>query len=132
MTYLAIHYLPFASKAYFDQMISFGFNPQINLKTYAPSLGQLYKSGLNRVWHNFDAPSDHFVLSPSFSDHCLVAIFFRQYVIKLTKNVVFRDYSIKYQTNFIASLDNKFCTYRPPITNVNQYSEYFINFLTKM
>ena len=129
---LSCYPLASTTKSYFDQMISFGFNPQINLKTYVPTPGQPLKSGLDHVWHNFDDPSENFVLTPSFSDHCPVAIVFRQYVPKLTKKVAFRDYSIKCKTKFIANIDNEFSRYCPPTTNVNQYSDYFIDFITKI
>ena len=74
-------------------MVPYGLNSQNILNTYIAPSDLSMKYCLDHAYHKLHEVSENFVLTPSLSNHCPIAVGFRKFIAKRMKRVVFRDYS---------------------------------------
>ena len=69
---------PLILKIIGDSIMSYGFNPQINLKTYVTSPDLYLNSAMDDARHKFHSQSENSVVTHNFPYHCPFVFVFRQ------------------------------------------------------
>ena len=113
-----------ASKAHYDQLVSYDFSILSEFKVYVCHHSNLLDQA--QITHIFDVPSENYTLISNLSDHWSGAIVFILFII-------LEEFSGIPITNLKISFKvNKKNTYFPIATELNRFAEYFIIFFSKI
>ena len=96
-------------------MVPYGLNSQNILNTYIAPSDLSMKYCLDHAYHKLHEVSENFVLSPSLSDHCPIAVVFRKFIPKRMKRVAFRDFSSSNREPFFIKYRSRNFHHQPSI-----------------
>lgn len=117
---------------YCDIGYSYGFNNEVNIKTYVSPITGQDKSILDHIWHNLTFKCVTFVIRPALSDHYSVVTVFDTTINEQLTRIRFRDFSRHNIDIFKTQMVTEVNYFNPTTINANEHAEYIINFLTEL
>ena len=112
-----------------DLMTSYDFQNNINLPTYVSPVSNCDTSCLDHIWQNFSSDFKSFVITPNLADHYAVSSVFDWADVDQRVKMEFRDYSEANIDKFKENVDLEFEQCNPPLSDVDSYAEYLLDFL---
>ena len=121
-----------AVKQYVDTFRQYGYINEINHATYHSPITNSDISCLDHILTNFNFPKESIIVKPNIADHHAVCLNLKTNFKEETKNIKFRDFSVRNVDLFIAGLNTEFLNYAPPTNNANAHAVYLTRFFTKI
>ena len=72
------------------------------------------------------------IVKPNIADHHAVCLTLKTNVNEESKNIKFRDFSVRNVDLFSTGIDAEFLNYTPPINDANAHAVYFTRFFMKI
>ena len=117
---------------YSELLASYGFTNVITLPTYISPITNNELSCIDHIWQNLGSNSVGFVIHPNLADHYFVASIFDNLLDEPPITIKFRDFSETNVERFLGRMDDEFLLFDPPISDVNEFTEYFLSFLFRL